>query len=899
VAAARPVKLSKTSLSLKITKKAGKTTYGKAKIKLKVSKGVQVKSVKYQVKNKKIVKVSKKGKVTAKKKGKTKVVVSVRFQQNKKWQTKKLTVRVKVSKKVVPVSTDAVQTPQVSPSVTATVSPGSSLAETSSSPVTTSAPGSDPVSDPSKVSQIYLQRKNYITSVGGKTALNPQVLPETAKIQELQYVSADSSIATVNRHGVISGIQKGDTTITVQSTDGSGVEETVNIKVVEDAAVAEYVDDYYEASNASLIQEALAGSSQTDSEWSVLGSQEELVEERENTLIQEALDKGADNEKGSPADQIAALYETAQDQTGREQTGIGSLLTYVQEIEAADSIEDFLAVEAELDKKGIDGIFNTRVDITEDDSRKYQLYFDTSDYALSEYAVENVSSGNESAVRTVSAETALEKYVDSLFQAAGEKKADRKTHLTELKSVFRQFAVSYDSLYEQLGSLDETDEEEWLDALEDTDFDMMKEYTPQELETLMKNCNLSEYLEAAGYDSTVNVSVTMPGQLAQIDEYLTQDHLEELKQYAKYELLNQYGTCLTRKIYNNYAQLYLAENGESYTSYEDFAMEETESTLAWEICALYTETYESQEKKNNITEMANAIVEEYERELTNCSWMSDDTKENAIKKLSSLELNILYPDDYSPYLLESDLLLPEENGTLLENEMMISEEYAQAERDAVGEELSGKDWIASPLDVNSYYVSILNSVYICSGIIGDFVYEESRSDAMNYGALGMVIAHEVSHAFDAEGCQYDENGDLRDWWTEEDKNYYEEIQEKLIQYYDGFYLMSVNGKPVFEVGENTLSENIADLAGVACVVNLVEEDNTSRQEFFTGYANMWAEVGTLTRSNLSSILSDSHSVAKVRVNAVLSMLDEFYETYGVGESDGMYVAPEERIHIWR
>jgi putative endopeptidase len=914
-AAAKPVKAVKSSLSLKITQKGKKTTYGTAKIKLKTAKGVRIKSTKYRVKNKKIAKVSQKGKVTARKQGKTKVTVTVKYQQKKKMQTKKITVKVNV-KTVTSTVPSPVASATNQPSGTSQPVSGTSV--TAGSTASPAPAGSQTVQDPSKVAQIHMVRKNYITYVGGQTGLNPQVLPETARVQTVRYESADTSIAKVNRDGVITGVREGDTTITVKSTDGSNVGETVAVKVVKDASLAQYVDDYYDAANVSVIQDATEGEEDGDStSWSAIDSLEEQVSSRKESLIDDAIKQASDNEKGSAADQIAALYETAQDTSGREETGIGSLLDYVQEIEAAATVEDFLEVEAKLDKKGIGGIFNTQVNITDSDSKTYSLFLETSDYGISDYAFgddfsvdgdwdddwgddEDWSFDDDDEYIVPDSEEALETYADSLFAAAGETQEERETHIEELKTVCKQFAVSYDDLWDKLGDLsDDMTEEEWLEALENMDFGLMKEYTPEELDTVMENCSLSEYLEAAGYDTTQNVSIAVPSQMKQIDEYLTQEHLEELKQYAKYELLNQYGTYLTKEIYDNYAALYEAENWESYTSYEDFAMKETSDTLAWEICSLYTDTYESQEKKDNISEMVNEIVEQYEKELSGCEWLSQSTKESALKKLSAICINVLYPDDYSPYLLESDLLLPEEGGSLLDNEMMIAEEYAEAERNAVGQELTGEDWIASPLDVNSYYMASLNSIYICSGIAEGLVYDESRSDAANYGSLGMIIAHEISHAFDANGCHYDENGDLNDWWTTQDKEYYTQIQQKLIDYYDTFYITSVDKQPVFQDGEMTLSENIADLAGVACVVSLVGDDKDTRKELFTGFANMWAETGTLTEDTLYSVLLDSHSVAKVRVNAVLSMLDEFYDTYDVQESDAMYVAPEERIHIWR
>ena len=927
-AAAKPIKLAKKSVTLKITKKGGKTSYGKAKIKLKAAKGVKIKSTKYKVKNKKIAKVNKKGVVTARKKGKTKIQATVKYIYKNKTQKQKLSFTVKVKKVNIATSKSTAQPTVVSgtsaPSGAATAAP------------TASSPGA--TSDPSKVAEIHMVRKNYITYVGGSTGINPQVLPETAGDSQdtedpiLDYQSKDPDIATVNEYGLVTGKGEGVTTIEIKAKDGSGATALATVKVVASQELVEYVDDYYEAANAPIIQEALKGQEGSELSWSAIGKLEDIVSGRTDAIIQKAVKQAEDNIPGSAQDQIAALYQTAADKSAREAEGIGALSAYIEEIDAAGTVAELLEIEAELDRKGIAGIFNTEADISQEDNKTYKLYFNVSDFALSEYSfssedADDLENGDDFGyddsdygddpgydsnlgndddfgygddMEYINSEEALQTYADSLLKAAGEDETQRSENVAALKEIFQKFAVSYEDLFDQIMNLPENmTEEEILQFLEDLGLSVMVDYSPEDLQKLMKNCDLLSYLEGAGYGTTENIVIAMPSQMKQIDACLTEDNLSALKEYAKYEMLNQYATYLSEEIYNNYSRLYEAENGEAYIAYEDFAMAKTKELLEWEISSIYTEQYESAEKKEKITDMVEKIAKQYSKEIDACSWMSDATKENAQKKLSAMEKNILYPDDYTPYLLESDLSLTEEGGNLLDNIIIIDEEYAEAERTVIGDKMTGQDWMYSPLTVNAFYLPTVNGIYICSAMAEKPAYDSEKSDAMNYGGLGMIIAHEISHAFDDTGALYDENGDSGDWWTEEDASHYADIQKQLINYYNSYYLLKLEDMPLFQDGETTLSENIADLAGVACVIKLVGDDKESKKDFFINFANMWAEVGTLTEDNLLMILLDEHSVAKVRVNAVVSMLDEFYEAFDVQEEDAMYVAPKERIRIWR
>ena len=198
----------------------------------------------------------------------------------------------------------------------------------------------------------------------------------------------------------------------------------------------------------------------------------------------------------------------------------------------------------------------------------------------------------------------------------------------------------------------------------------------------------------------------------------------------------------------------------------------------------------------------------------------------------------------------------------------------------------------TPQSVNAYYSPDSNSITFLAGILQDPFYSPKASDAENLGRIGMVVAHEITHAFDDNGSQYDENGNIRNWWTDEDREKFMELSGKVVDYYGA---MEVQGIPVN--GTQTLSENIADLGAVSCITEIAENEGYDLKEMYTAYAGLWAQK-IRDEALAANMAVNTHAQPKIRVNAVLSATDGFYEAFGIKEGDGMYVAPEERPKIW-
>lgn len=269
-------------------------------------------------------------------------------------------------------------------------------------------------------------------------------------------------------------------------------------------------------------------------------------------------------------------------------------------------------------------------------------------------------------------------------------------------------------------------------------------------------------------------------------------------------------------------------------------------------------------------------------------WLSSTTKQKALLKLENMKVNVGYPknwEDYSKnYKLTNNLL----DNVINMNKVMV--EYSN-------NTINNKEdyWLMSVLTVNAYYNPQDNSINFPIALLEYELYNEENSYYKNLGSLGTIIAHEITHAFDNNGALFDEKGNLNNWWTEQDYKEFEKLQEQVINYYNQY---KINGKSVN--GKQTVSENIADLGAVSCIVDIAKSKGATDEELkevFEAYANIWASKSTEEYTKLLLIM-DTHSPDKVRVNAVLSSIEEFYRLYNIIEDNQMYKSEEERIRVW-
>ena len=317
-------------------------------------------------------------------------------------------------------------------------------------------------------------------------------------------------------------------------------------------------------------------------------------------------------------------------------------------------------------------------------------------------------------------------------------------------------------------------------------------------------------------------------------------------------------------------------------------------TLVWPVARLYTETYLKQEDKDRISAMVDDILAAYHGILEDADFLSDETRAKAVEKLDAIGKHILYPDDWSKYSCE-ELNFPskEEGGNYQEAQEAIARFKLAEAIEHYKQPVDKEKWGEAPHVVNGFYDPQTNGIYIMGAFARGALYNSEMSDEELYGTIGAIIGHEISHAFDSDGAQYDKNGDLRNWWTEDDYARFRERNEKMIAYYNAMHPWE--GQDFY--GSIMTGEACADMAGVKVMLKIASGNpDFDYDKFFRTYANVWLTKETLQAAYAG--INDSHPLPYLRVNATLQQFQEFLDCYGITEGDGMYLAPEDRVTIW-
>jgi putative endopeptidase len=316
---------------------------------------------------------------------------------------------------------------------------------------------------------------------------------------------------------------------------------------------------------------------------------------------------------------------------------------------------------------------------------------------------------------------------------------------------------------------------------------------------------------------------------------------------------------------------------------------------------MYVEKYFPAEAKERMLHLVKNLQLAMADRINDLTWMSEDTKTKAIDKLNSMIIKIGYPDtwrDYSAFEIDPSLsyYANVNRASHFENEYQLSK---------IGKPVDPMIWLMTPQTVNAYYNPTTNEICFPAGILQPPFFDMKADDAVNYGAIGVVIGHEMTHGFDDQGRNYDKTGNLNNWWTDDDATKFEERSQILVSHFNQIEVL----QGTFANGVFTLGENIADNGGVNISylalqkakeegkINGVMDGFTPEQRFFIAYANVWA--GSIRDEEISRrTKEDPHSLGKWRVNGTLPHCETFIEAFNIKESDPMWLAPEKRASIW-
>ena len=434
--------------------------------------------------------------------------------------------------------------------------------------------------------------------------------------------------------------------------------------------------------------------------------------------------------------------------------------------------------------------------------------------------------------------------------------------------------------------------------------DMMKlynKYATADLKTLMPDFNWTAMLTKASVEKEKSIVVTQVDYLKSLNNIIKNTPIDTWKTYLKWGLVNKSASLLTSELDNQNFEFYSKTLSGTEKQQDDWkrAVNTVNGGLGEVVGKVYVEKHFSPEAKERMVTMVKNLLKAYAESIKKLDWMSEATKKEALKKVDKFMIKIGYPDKWKDY---SSLKI--DKADLYGNAQRSAEFEYQRNLNKLGKPVDRAEWGMTPQTVNAYYNPSLNEIVFPAAILQPPFFDLKADDAVNYGAIGAVIGHEIGHGFDDQGSTFDGDGVLKNWWTEADLTAFKAKTGALVAQYNSFKAfpdLSVNGA-------YTLGENIGDLGGLSIAIKAYKESLggkeapimdgfTGMQRVFLGWGQVWGEK-TRDEALRSQIASDPHSPAKFRINGVVRNVPEFYEAFKVKPGDSLYIAPEKRVKIW-
>ena len=425
-----------------------------------------------------------------------------------------------------------------------------------------------------------------------------------------------------------------------------------------------------------------------------------------------------------------------------------------------------------------------------------------------------------------------------------------------------------------------------------------------ELQDLTPAIDWNKFITDAGVTKTLTtINVMQPKYMVALNEFLTSTSIDDIKILMTWSTLRSSAGYLTTEMGKANWDFYskTLNGAKAMKPADERALGTVTGTVGEAIGQLYVEAKFPPEAKAKAEEMIANVITAFQNRIKDLDWMSEDTKSKAIEKLDKFTVKIAYPDEWEDY----SALMVKEGNSYTENMLAVAKWATDKNLSEINEPVDKSEWGMPPQMVNAYFNPQNNEIVFPAAILQPPFYNYTADDAVNYGGIGAVIGHEISHAFDDSGSRFDGDGNLKNWWTETDLEEFTKRGEALAEQYSSIEVLD----SVYINGAFTLGENIGDLGGVLGAydgLQLSFEENgrpedidgfTAEQRFFMSWATVWR---TLTREDRLRFLikNDTHSPGIQRATQPLKNIDEFYEAFDIKAGDAMYLAPEKRVRIW-
>ncbi|MEC9485859.1 MAG: M13-type metalloendopeptidase [Candidatus Izemoplasma sp.] len=423
---------------------------------------------------------------------------------------------------------------------------------------------------------------------------------------------------------------------------------------------------------------------------------------------------------------------------------------------------------------------------------------------------------------------------------------------------------------------------------------MYNPYTKEEISKRTQNFNVMDRAEALVNEAVNQLIVTNPAFIDAFDGIINEKNFAILKSWMIVSNAIRFAENLTNDIRIAGGAFRRALSGiKEPKSKEKFAFYQAYNRFDQVVGLYYGENFFGPVAKKDVKVMVHEMIDVYQERIANNNWLNEDTKEKAIKKLSTLSVHVGYPDELPPYYDQFDVRGYDKGSDLIQERLAMTKIVNEYNFSQFNKKPNKNIWGMPASMVNAYYNPSNNQIVFPAAILQEPYYSLEQTKSENYGGIGAVMAHEISHAFDNNGAKFDETGSLNNWWTDEDLEAFDNKAKDMITLFEG---VETGFGPCN--GELTVSENIADSGGLRCALEASKKnDEHSYDEFFRNWARVWRIKASKEYSQLL-LKVDVHGPSILRANMQLSNIEEFQDYYGIKEKDKMYLPKENMVSIW-
>ena len=614
-------------------------------------------------------------------------------------------------------------------------------------------------------------------------------------------------------------------------------------------------------------------------EYSRYGSFDVLRENNEiriNELFQSMTETEAEN--GSIEQKISDLYKMGLDEERLNKEAATPIKAALKKILKTKNHKALIASLAELHTDGIGVFFASYPAADLADSNQTILYMEQGGLGM----------GNR------------DYYIDANNAAI------KEAYRTYLKRIFTLAEVkgNIDEMVDAVIAIEDRIAEKSWSNVECRD--IVRGYNPYTFDAFKSEYSGVEwdaYFKAMGIENVEKLVVSQPSSFKNILEVLNTEPIEALRAYVAAHYIDAASAYLSEE----FAVASFEFFGKTMSGTQEIrprwkrAMSVPNSILSEAVGQIYVGKYFPESEKARVETMVANIQKAFSKHIDALDWMSDATKVKAQEKLAAFTVKIGYPNKWKDY----STLVVDPKKSYWENVVAANRWYTADSMSEVGKPVDREKWMMPPQMVNAYYMPTTNEICFPAAILQPPFYNPAADDAVNYGAIGVVIAHEMTHGFDDQGSQFDKDGNMNDWWSAEDRAAFEAKTQVLVDQFNAIEILP----GLFADGKFSLGENIADQGGLRLAFTGLTDyawggerpadidGLTAEQRFYIGYATLWAQnITDQEKERLTKV--DVHSLGRNRVNATLRNIQSFYDAFGITEEDAMYMPVEERVIIW-